>query len=315
MELPDLSNWTHDLERLCLDQGFSSVGFVDIAATVDTSEYQEHLDRFRKWISNGQHAEMAYMARGEERRQDPRNLLGSARTLVALTFPYPKQLEQNSAKNPIRYAKYLEGEDYHEKLSEKLEQVLKTLSQNYTFEAQICVDHRAILERTWAYFAGLGWIGKNTLLIHPKLGSFFFLCEILISLAPVKISEPARNICGHCTACIDACPTNALTPENGLNSEKCISYLTLEYRGDFKDPSLNLSSYIAGCDICQDVCPFNRKPILQSDTKSDVSLITDLAELAEETDEHYQRRVQKKALSRIKYPQFKRNLARLNDKN
>ncbi len=179
------------------------------------------------------------------------------------------------------------------------------------------MDTSAVLERSWAALAGLGWIGKNTLLIHPKFGSYLFLGEVLINQRTHRSPAPLPNFCGHCTQCLKSCPPQALSPQGQLNSNQCISYWTLEKKGPHEIPDTEqkkIHTWIAGCDLCQEVCPFNQK-ISRAAANEQIAhalgatALQTWAELLNESPEEYKARVRDSALSRIKYSQSSRNLA------
>ena len=181
---------------------------------------------------------------------------------------------------------------------------------------KVCVDTSAVLERTWGAITGLGWLGKNTLLIHPKHGSYFFIGVAFLNLASENPPRLLANYCGSCTRCLHSCPTEAFREPGRLDARKCISYLTLEKRGAFspdEEKRVASSNWVAGCDICQEVCPFNQKPARLPDPpmqgKDSVSDQHDWAQLLNESDAEYETRIKNTALDRVSREQFKRNLA------
>jgi len=207
---------------------------------------------------------MAYLHQSFEQRVDPGRLLQAARSIVVVALLYGQQhpLEQNDDPDPARgrTAMYAWGEDYHMVVREKLQTILSRLRDQVPqpFDAKVCVDTAPLLEREWAAAAGIGWIGKNTLALHQELGSYFFLGAIVTTL-DIEPDESVDNRCGTCTACLEACPTGAFPAPYEMDASRCISYLTIEHRGaippEFHEPMAN---WIFGCDICQEVCPFNR---------------------------------------------------------
>ena len=286
-------------------------GFVDIEMAVQDPEqlFAYHVARNDQWIASQSHADMQYLARGQERRRDPRHLLPTARSVLSVAVPYDRA--EPDDRGP-KYARYLSDSDYHERIKKTLTGVFETANQIWVgrghapIEFKVCVDTSAILERTWAYLAGLGWIGKNTLLIHPRLGSYLFLGEVLYSEACGIGPQPMRSLCGNCSACIQGCPTQALDASRGLDSNRCISYLTLEKRGL---ASFDPHGWIAGCDTCQEVCPFNLKPARGALPLERTHLMTDLIQLLRESPDEYRIRVRDSSLSRVKPENFERNLA------
>lgn len=261
---------------------------------------------------------MAYLVRGRERRSDPRIVFPEAKSIFCVGLPYWKK--PIGGPDQPRYARYLKGKDYHERIAERLETVMREVRgadpSSSGLKWKVCVDTSAILERSWAALAGLGWIGKNTTLIHPKYGSYFFIAEVLLSAELGRGPSPLPNYCGHCTRCLDACPTAAFLGPGTLDARRCISYWTLEKRGELPLTDTDrkkIRTWVAGCDICQEVCPFNLKPAREAvDLSLDGSPETDLVDwiaLLEESPEEYRTRAKDSALSRVKPAQFSRNLA------
>ena len=264
--------------------------------------FQEHASRYQKWIQNGSHGEMKYLERGMERRMDPTLVFPNLKSVIVVAKPYPAQ---KVGSDEIRYARYLNGPDYHESMKRELQNVFSGES----FQFKICVDTSAVLERTWAALTGIGWLGKNTLLIHPQYGSFIFLGVIYTDALFGKSPEIHKDYCGPCTRCLDACPTQAFPEPHYLESKKCVSYLTLEKRGPWES-EVNTAGFVAGCDLCQEVCPYNTKAMkyLQSQDQESY-LVSDRETLENEDEESYQKRVSGTALTRVKFSDFKRNLA------
>ncbi len=232
--------------------GFMSCG----VAKADFLE--EEAPRLETWLKNGFHGEMHYMENHFDKRLDPRLLVEGAKSVISLSYNYfPEEIQ-----NPESYkiAKYAYGEDYHHVIKNKLFELLESLRDEIgEINGRCFVDSAPVLERAWAEKAGLGWNGKHTLLIQKQQGSFFFLAELIIDLE-LEYDHPFEtDHCGKCTRCIDACPTEAILPNNQIDGSKCISYLTIELRDNiptaFKD---KMEDWMFGCDICQDVCPWNR---------------------------------------------------------
>lgn len=215
--------------------------------------------RTEQWLAEGCQGEMDYLNRNKEKRYDPRLLNEGTKTIVSVLYNYfPKQTLP--ADDNFKIAKYAYGNDYHDVVKQKLRQLLaqiETLTGKLE-NTRIFVDSAPVLERAWAVRCGLGFIGKNTCLIHPKKGSFLFIGQILLPIDIEPVGNIIPNHCGRCTRCIDACPTGALKAPFQLDARKCISYLTIEYKGDFSSADTRFNDWIYGCDICQDVCPYNR---------------------------------------------------------
>ncbi len=305
--------------------GFPVSGGVDLEPAIKHSTFIESLARYEAWLARGSHGEMAYLQRGLERRKDPTLLLRNAKSAFVVLSPYRRlALGELDPSKGVRYARYLAGPDYHEEIKRRLTQVLEGCSGSLglKFDFKVCVDTSAVLERTWAALAGLGWIGKNTLLIHPKLGSYHFIAVAFLSETLGKAPNLLPNYCGHCTLCLRSCPTQAITVSEGVESRRCISYLTLEDRKTQTLPAdlaQSLDNWVAGCDLCQEACPYNRKPSqLEHSNTGGVGLIpaegmgapslSSYENLLRESELEYQTRVQNSALDRIKPTQFKRNL-------
>lgn len=310
--------------------GIPIAGSVDLSlmeSEKNKAYFQEQLAKFDHWIASGYAGSMEYLVRGRDRRANPRLLFPETQSIFSVALPYSKKPAgaKSQAQGP-RYARYLQGRDYHLSLSEKLEKLMLSIEPEWNeahpqnpLKWKVCVDTSAVLERTWAALAGLGWIGKNTLLIHPKLGSYLFLGEVLINQKTGKPPSLLPNYCGHCTRCLEACPTQALSQESGLDSNRCISYFTLEKRGEIpisNSEKSKIGPWIAGCDICQEVCPFNFKPSRnslnsneESDFQESATLLQEWVSLLSEDPISYRLRVKYSALNRVKPSQFSRNLA------
>ena len=217
---------------------------------------------YREWLKRGYAGEMAYLHRSADRRADVRNVVPSARTVISTATVYNTDRPYSTeCADPQRaqIARYAWGDDYHEVIGARLDALLVWMraSSSEPFEARAYVDTGPVQERVYAQHAGLGWIGKNTCVISPELGSWIFLAEIICSL-PLDVDAPSMDQCGACTLCLDACPTDALAAPGVLDSTRCISYLTIELRGDIPSAQLaGVASHVYGCDICQEVCPWN----------------------------------------------------------
>jgi epoxyqueuosine reductase len=232
-----------------MECGISKVRFLE--------EEKEHLS---EWLSAGMHGEMAYMANHFAKRLDPGLLVENARSVISVLQNYFPTEKQYDPESPV-LSKYAYGTDYHQVMKAKLNELLAFIQDEIApCEGRCFVDSAPVLDRAWAVRAGLGWIGKNTNLISPEHGSFFFIGELIIDLELTSETKMVRNHCGSCTRCLDACPTQALVAPYVLDARKCISYQTIENRGEI-DPELKgkFENRVFGCDICQDVCPWNLK--------------------------------------------------------
>ena len=232
-------------------------GFVGIAKA---EQMDEEARRLEAWLNQGLHGKMGYMANHFDKRIDPRKLVDGAKSVVTLLFNYFTDEKQTDLNAP-KISKYARGKDYHLVVKDKLKDLMHFINDEIgEVSGRVFVDSAPVLERDWAKRSGTGWIGKNTLLINPKAGSYFFLAELIIDLELVYDS-PMKDYCGTCTRCIDACPTEAISPEGYLmDGSKCISYLTIELKDEIIPPQYKsqMEGWMFGCDICQDVCPWNR---------------------------------------------------------
>ena len=234
--------------------GFDACGIA--SATVLESESA----LVEQWLNEGHEGEMSYLTRNKEKRYDPRLLVEGTKSIVTVLYNYyPKQ--QIGDGEHFKIAKYAFGADYHDVLKRKLRQLLERIeTQTGKLDGvRVFVDSAPVLDRAWAVRCGLGFVGKNTTLIHPKKGSFFFIGHLFLPVALAETGQELTNRCGRCTKCLDACPTHALEAPFHIDARKCISYLTIEYKGGLgdMDPS-TFKGWMYGCDICQDVCPYNR---------------------------------------------------------
>src|SRR5581483_1960829 len=218
---------------------------------------------FREWLDRGYAGEMGYLHRSADKRADVRTVLPSARTVIVTATNYntdrPYSIE-SADPGRAHIARYAWGDDYHDVIAGRLDALLGWMRETSAepFDARAYVDTGPVQERVYAQYAGLGWIAKNTCVINPELGSWIFLSVIICSLS-LDVDAPATDQCGTCTLCLEACPTDALVTPGVLDSTRCISYLTIELRGDIPEPlQSGIGSHVYGCDICQEVCPWNQ---------------------------------------------------------
>jgi len=234
--------------------GFDACGIANATALEEESAHVE------QWLEVGHEGEMGYLTRNKEKRYDPRLLVEGTKSIVTVLYNYfPKQHLGDGEH--FKIAKYAYGADYHDVLKRKMRQLLERIeTQMGKLEGtRIFVDSAPVLDRAWAVRCGLGFIGKNTTLIHPKKGSFFFIGHLFLPIELSETGRPLTNRCGRCTKCLEACPTGALEAPFQIDARKCISYLTIEYKGSLKDlDPETFKGWMYGCDICQDVCPYNR---------------------------------------------------------
>ena len=305
MDSPTLSSSV--VKAVAATVGFDACGLAE--ATALTPE-EFHLD---EWIAHGFHADMHYMEQYRDLRTDPRVLHPGARTVISVLLGYKPSRRM---EGPARIAQYAYGEDYHQRVKRMLYQLISSLRTHYPdFEARPCVDTAPISDKLWAARAGLGWIGRNTLLINPTLGSYCFIGELVTTSPADLYDKPIENLCGNCHACVDACPNKALTHSSInelthsiiplLNARRCASYHTIENRAETLPPEIHLSGYAFGCDCCQLVCPYNQAaPARFTLTDERKAQLEALADADPATFKHFAKH---SALNRIRHSQWLRN--------
>jgi epoxyqueuosine reductase len=289
------------VKRLARDCGFELAGVTAATPVADATVFLD-------WVANGMAGAMGYLTdRRAGIRSDPRNLLPSAKSVICVARSY--NAGPNEPENAI--SRYARSEDYHDVLKRGLLDLAARMEAEFgAFEYKACVDTAPLLERSYARLAGLGWIGKNTCLINQKHGSYVFLGELLVSL-DLEPDTPAPYRCGSCTRCIDACPTDAILPGGYatlVDSRRCISYLTVELRGNIpEEMRAETGDHVFGCDICQEVCPWNRKAEIAAGDGSFEAL--DLEELARMSPEEFRAAFRNTPVWRTRYSGFLRNVA------
>ena len=278
-------SFKNSIESKARELGFFACGFAKYEALEDESQ------KLRKWLDTGMQADMAWIERGFEKRKDIRNIMPEAKSVISLAFNYYTPFEHDESKPKI--SRYAWGKDYHKILKKKLKELCEVIVltspptpllkgegsntseilaeskslNNISLPApelkvkerillKSYVDDGPVMDKVWAQKAGIGWMGKHTNIINPEYGSWFFLCEIITNIDFGTYDTPIEDMCGSCTLCISACPTGAIESEYVVDANKCISYQTIENRGDIP-PEINLDGWIFGCDVCQDVCPYN----------------------------------------------------------
>lgn len=272
----------------------------------------EEAPRLEKWLKNNHHGEMGYMENHFDKRLDPRILVEGAKSVVSLTLNYfttQNQLDQNAPK----ISKYAYGADYHTVIKEKLQELMFFIHTNIGEVGGRCfVDSAPVMDKAWAQKSGLGWRGKNSNLISKNAGSFFFLAELIIDLELEYDSPFVADHCGSCTRCIDACPTDAIMQPYVVDGSKCISYLTIELKNEIPNEFRGkMENWMFGCDICQDVCPWNRFAVPhQEEAFTPAHELLDLkkADLIEITDEVFKQVFKGSAVKRTKFKGLKRNI-------
>lgn len=287
--------------------GFSFVGFAR-ARRLD-----EAARRLEEWLNRGYQGRMQYLENHFDKRVDPTQLVPGAKTVVSLLYNYFPETEQRDQNAP-KIARYAYGKDYHFVLKPKLKALLQFIRDHIgEVDGRCFVDSAPVLERDWARMAGNGWTGKNTLLINPRAGSYYFLAELIIDLE-LPPDPPMRDHCGTCTRCIEACPTEAISPQGYIvDGSKCISYLTIELREAIPDQFRGkMANWMFGCDICQEVCPWNKfaTPHQEEAFEPHPDLLDMSARDWEElTEETFRKVFRKSAVKRTKFAGLTRNLA------
>ncbi|NNJ55221.1 MAG: tRNA epoxyqueuosine(34) reductase QueG [Bacteroidia bacterium] len=292
------------VKDIALNLGFD---FCGISKAQRLEKEEKHLDN---WLSNGYHGSMGWMENHFDKRVDPTKLVPGAKSVVSLLFNYFP--EENYDDSLIKISKYAYGSDYHYVIKDKMKTFMQLISENIgDVDGRVFVDSAPVLDRAWAAKSGLGWIGKNSLLITKQKGSYYFIAELILDLELVP-DQPTSDHCGTCTACIDACPTDAIIADRVVDSTKCISYLTIELRDNIP-PSFkgNMEGWAFGCDICQDVCPWNR--FASQHQTPDFEIKNELKEMhanewQELTEEVFKDIFKKSAVKRAGYLKLKENI-------
>lgn len=300
------------VKRVARECGF------ELAGVARAEPIEDDFARYQEWTARGMAGEMRYLTdRRAEVRRDPQNLLPGARSIICVGKLYNQTPPPQRDGHAI-FSRYAWGRDYHDVLREALEQLAHKLAAVEQHQWKICVDTAPALERSYARQAGLGWIGRNTCLINEPLGSWFFLGEIITTL-DLSPDAPPPDRCGTCTRCIDACPTQAIVPQGGpagagwtLDARRCISYLNIELRGPIPEEQQPwLGAHVFGCDICQEVCPWNARAPETSDPafRPLYDPAPPLEELAALSAEEFRERFRGTPVMRAKYDGMRRNVA------
>ena len=284
--------------------GVSKAGFLE-----------EEAPRLEKWLQQGMHGKMGYMENHFDKRLDPTKLVDGAKTVISFLYNYYTPQQQQYKDSP-KISKYAYSTDYHFVVKDKLKQLLHYINDTIgEVHGRAFVDSAPVMERAWAKKSGLGWTGKHTLLINKQQGSYFFLGELIIDLE-LEPDPPIKDYCGTCTACIDACPTNAITPY-WVDGSKCISYLTIELKDEIpQEFKGKMDNWAFGCDICQQVCPWNRfsQPHNEPEFEPDPELMTmDARQWHEITEDVFKKLFKNSPVKRTGYKGLKRNLDFLKD--
>jgi epoxyqueuosine reductase len=272
---------------------------------------EDEANNLENWLKSGGHGKMTYMENHFDKRLDPRLLVDNAKSVISLLFNYYTPDEQEDKTAP-KISKYAYGEDYHFIVKDKLKSFFKEIQEEIgEVNGRVFVDSAPVLDKAWAKKSGLGWMGKNTNIIHPKEGSFFFIAEIILDL-DLEYDGPIKDYCGTCTKCIDACPTGAIELYK-VDGSKCISNLTIELKDEIipKEFSGKMENWMFGCDICQDVCPWNRFAKKHNEPRLDpheTLLKMSKADWQDLTEDVFSEIFKKSAVKRTKFNGLKRNI-------
>ncbi len=272
---------------------------------------------FNKWINNSFNGDMSYMERNKDKRLDPRLLVEDAKSIVSVLLSYYS--EEKQPINSPKISKYAYGDDYHYIIKDKLKKLFQFINDDIKrVEGRVFVDSAPVLDRAWARKSGLGWIGKNSNLITKEYGSFVFIGEIILNIE-LEYDKPIKDYCGKCTRCVDACPTNAIVEPYTIDSRKCISYLTIENKKQIP-PELKgkFNNWIFGCDICQDVCPWNNNLVgnlIEELAPNKELLNMTKVEWYSITEDDFKKSFKNSPILRTKYSGLKRNLEFVDNEN
>ena len=304
------------IKEQALRVGFDKVGIVRAEVLVGERA------RLQEWLDRGYQGEMHWMGRDPYERADPCSLFPNACSVIVVALNYYTTAEHSGESETGKVSRYAWGDDYHEVVGSKLRALLSWIEEQVPHaEGKVCVDIQPMMDKAWAVRAGLGWLGKHTNLITPEFGSWVFIGELLVNLKLEYDTEQVEDHCGSCTLCIDACPTGAISEPYVVDSNKCISYATIELRAPEMPSAIaeNLAGWFYGCDICQDVCPWNR---FETPTTEDRfqprpgSVDAKLSEILNLTPQTYAERFRGSAMKRAKLAGLQRNArALLRDRN
>ncbi len=301
-----MNSLTEKIKNKALILGFDLVGIASVDLTENAKNY------LYDWLEIGHHASMKWMEKRKEERGNILKYYPDAKSVISLGVNYYANENQSDMNSKYQFSNYAWGEDYHLVLKERLHVFLNWITNNFSdIKGIACVDTSPVMEKVWAQRAGLGWQGKHTNLINRNFGSWVFLGEIILNFKLDYDKPFSEDLCGTCTSCIDACPTQAITPYK-LESEKCISYLTIEHRGSFPINQDELHGWIYGCDICQEVCPWNEKFSKETSFKEfhprkNIKEKSD-AEWENLSESEFKTTFKKSAVKRTKFVGLKRNI-------
>jgi epoxyqueuosine reductase len=306
------SKYTQLIKAKAISLGFESVGIAKARFL------EEEASNLEQWLKSGYQGEMSYLANNFDKRLDPTKLVEGAKSVISLSYNYFPDEEKTQRGDSYKIARYAYGQDYHYVVKDKVKELLEYIREEIgEVGGRAFTDSAPVMERAWAEQSGLGWRGKNSLLLQRNKGSYFFLAELIIDL-DLEYDYPfSTDHCGTCTKCIDACPTNAIIDEKTVDGSKCISYFTIELKGAISNSVKDsFEDWMFGCDICQEVCPWNRfsKPHKESQFEPDSRLLNyDKSQWREITQEVFSEIFKKSAVKRTKFTGLIRNISFLQE--
>ena len=306
------SKYTQLIKAKAISLGFESVGIAKARFL------EEEASNLEQWLKSGYQGEMSYLANNFDKRLDPTKLVEGAKSVISLSYNYFPDEEKTQRDDSYKIARYAYGQDYHYVVKDKVKELLEYIREEIgEVDGRAFTDSAPVMERAWAEQSGLGWRGKNSLLLQRNKGSYFFLAELIIDL-DLEYDYPfSTDHCGTCTKCIDACPTNAIIDEKTVDGSKCISYFTIELKGAISNSLKDsFEDWMFGCDICQEVCPWNRfsKPHKESQFEPDSRLLNyDKSQWREITQEVFSEIFKKSAVKRTKFTGLIRNISFLQE--
>ncbi len=286
------------------------IGF-DFVGIAEAGFLEEEAPLLEKWLKNGQHGQMSYMENYFDKRLDPRKLVDGAQSVISVMFNYYPGNKKQNPQSSYKISKYAYGRDYHKVMKKKLKSLFDFIREEIgDINGRVFVDSAPVMDKAWAKRSGVGWMGKHTNILNKEAGSYFFLGELIIDL-PLEPDAPTPDHCGNCTRCIDACPTEAITPY-GVDGSKCISYFTIELKDKIPEEYQDkLNGWVFGCDICQDVCPWNKfsKPTHEPDFEPRDPIVNfNDRDWEEMTEEVFKKHFEGTPLNRAKFEGLKNNI-------
>ena len=297
---------SESIKKKAIELGFQKVGITDATETISEQ------NNLRSWLKKNNHADMKWMENRSEERGNIHKYFPEARSVISVGMNYYTGIKQENLKSDYKFSNYAWGDDYHLVLKKQLLSLLNWIKEiDPKVKGVVCVDTSPVMDKVWAQKAGLGWIGKHTNLISRDYGSWLFLGELILDQDLKTDALFNDDLCGTCIACIEACPTQALT-DYEIDARKCISYLTIEHRGPFTDDQEHINEWIYGCDICQEVCPWNEKFSIKTE-KEEFQIREEILNYENSdwdsiTEEKYRKIFKKSSAKRTKYSGLKRNI-------